>query len=571
MKKNIFYSIFLCCLFSCSTDEEIFNRSYQPNMVQETVTVLKEREQKYALDFPHRTRTRGSTNVMTGINDYRGYSYKLNSFPLGTALNVGNPIIDVDKLRTQESFYVGEIDINTQEMHSFSYSSFDRYSFKSKDTEKITTGFFIDLGLFSLGNKNTVENIYTKNVANETKRVFGQLDVNVLGRRYFISTSSNLINKIKIKYLHSSFIEEIHSITMREFIETYGALVLTNYFTGGRLTAIYSGIYTGDDNIDVKEENIDMDISATYGAPKEFTSGSANIGIGSEYYREEQTSKKISGIKVSIKAVGGNLNYATFSSPQDITNINIDLSKWMASLSADNYRMIDLDKGGLVPLSEFVLEENFKSHINRYLQANYLSSENNLQEPYIEILRREIQGFRFLIPSLVTKTGDRVLLGSELLDPTDSESTIEAKIQQWKNKKEKIYGLKILTRTFISDGDPILYDWTFDIGMHSFDENVFSKYIDKNNNMLYLLYDKKNSKSSNAVSILSLLSGDIKDKANMLKVGGNVRSEFSEKVGITIYDYDRALNLYGLTEFVSKLPEVSITPEELLNYDLIAL
>lgn len=53
---------------------------------------------------------------------------------------MGSPIIDVDKLKAQESFYVKDIDANVQDMTAFSYSTFDRYTYKSKDTEKVTTG-----------------------------------------------------------------------------------------------------------------------------------------------------------------------------------------------------------------------------------------------------------------------------------------------------------------------------------------------------------------------------------------------------------------------------------------------
>lgn len=573
MKKVIFYLVLIYSLYSCSDDEGIINCDNQLNLPYKTAVVLKERDSRYTLDFPQRVKTRSVVNVSAGINDYLGYSYDLNNFPLGTALNVGNPIIDMDKLRTQEGFYVKEIDVDIQDMHSFSYSSFDRYSFKSKDSEKITAGFSLNLGLFSLGNKNTVETIYTKNIANEAKRVFGQLDAYVWGRRHYITTSSNLKNKIKLKYLNKSFVEEIHSITMREFIETYGALVLTNYFTGGRLTAVYSGLYTSNDETDIKEKNIAIDISATYGAPKDSVSASANLGIGSKYYKEENSTKTVSGLEISVKAIGGNLNYASFSSPQNITNVNIDLSAWMASLSPETYRMVDIDKGGLVPLSEFVLEDNLKAHIVRYLENGGLNNQQlNLQEPYIEIIRREMQGFTFLVPLLVTKTGDRVSLGMELMNSTDSELTIATKMQQWVNKIEKMFGLKIVTKTVVSDLDPIYPGWTWEIApIEFFDVNAFAKYVDRDNNILYLLYDTKISNSFDAASVLSILPDGIKNKANALNIDHNYRLGSSRKVGFSIFGYNRALNLYALTEFVNQLPEITIAPEDLLEYELIAL
>ena len=43
------------------------------------------------------------------------------------------------------------------------------------------------------------------------------------------------------------------------------------------------------------------------------------------------------------------------------------------------------------------------------------------------------------------------------------------------------------------------------------------------------------------------------------------------KYGFTLYNYKRTLNLYGMTDFVEKLPTVEIDKEELLDYTLFAL
>ena len=49
----------------------------------------------------------------------------------------------------------------------------------------------------------------------------------------------------------------------------------------------------------------------------------------------------------------------------DITNYSIDLTPWLQSLNdPKTHTMIDLQDGGLYPISDFILEENFKQRYN---------------------------------------------------------------------------------------------------------------------------------------------------------------------------------------------------------------
>lgn len=95
--------------------------------------------------------------------------------------------------------------LESPKMEPFSYSTFDRYTLKSKDTEKVTTGFNINVKLFSFGNKKTVDEVFTKDVVNESKRVYGQLDIAMLGVRHKLPISLDLIKKIMLNYLNEIF------------------------------------------------------------------------------------------------------------------------------------------------------------------------------------------------------------------------------------------------------------------------------------------------------------------------------------------------------------------------------
>ena len=576
--KSLVILVITTTITSCVEEYEnadMLLKNKIPN--NEEILILKERNNKYPLDFPQRSKARNIASpreVSSAENDL-GNTYKLNYFPLGTAQNLGIIVANINKLKNDfGSAYVKTKNIGIQTANSFSYTTFERYTHKSKDTEKITHGINLDIRLFSIGNQGTIEKIYTTDIANETNRAYGQLDINIIGKRHTLEISSNSLNKIKLDYLDPTFRDELYSITMGEFIKQYGALVLTNFFTGGRVTALYSGIYSSNETTETKEKNIDESINASYGSKQDTASGGGNFGIGRKYFDEKKMTTKFTDMTLSIKAIGGNLSFPTFSSPQEITQVNIDLSSWMSSMSSpDSYKMIDIESEGLHPLSEFVLEENLKRHINDYLMGYYQFEPMKVQEPYIEILRREIQGFTLLITTLVTKNEDRVLI--DLKNVTDiSESLKLQYINDIANQKSKVYGLKIIQKSYSSDLEQIPPKNCFQLGF--FDENLFSKYIDSENNTMYLLYNGSKIKtlenSSNKKDFIREIFNKAKYATNKVDKNGVIISTPDEgKYGLSIYKYKRTLNLYGLTDFVNKLPTIDIDKEDLLDYEIVSL
>lgn len=276
---------------------------------------------------------------------------------------------------------------------------------------------------------------------------------------------------------------------------------------------------------------------------------------------------------LSVKAIGGNLSFPTFSSPQGLTQVNIDLSSWMSSMaSADSYRMIDIESEGLMPLSKFVLEKNIEQHISEYLYGRSIEQPMEVQEPYIEVLRRDIQGITMLITSLVTKNEDRVLIDLKNITPV-SESKKQEYIRQIANEKSKVYGLKIVNKSFVNDTIPIPPNNCFQLGFYK--EELFSKFIDKENNVIYLLYDGTKTKESNELMIkrdfIKEMFSNTRQLPDTDENGVSISFPQAVKCGLSIYNYERSLNLYGLKDFVNKLPTVNINKEDLLGYEIISL
>ena len=71
------------------------------------------------------------------------------------------------------------------------------------------------------------------------------------------------------------------------------------------------------------------------------------------------------------------------SSAVDIKNVNIDLSPWLSSLSdVDTHTITDVTSNGLCPLYAFLLEENFRTRMERTYLGQLLSNDKNILPLY---------------------------------------------------------------------------------------------------------------------------------------------------------------------------------------------
>ena len=576
--KRYLSIVFICLVIisSCSLDKENNFEDKETKGYCVSYTI-KERDSRYPLNLDiYKRKAKKSPDSSEPLSlekgDYLGCSYRLDNFPLGTSQNIGIPIINMKKLKKQESIYVTEREIGQQTATAFSYSDFNRYANKSKETEKINSGIKLNLGIFSIGSKKTMESIFTNSIINENKRIFGELNVEVLAKRYAIEMSPNLQKKITFNYIYPEIKEEMYTMGTANFIESFGPLVLTGFHTGGRVTAMYTGHYKSNHTTETMERNMDQDISASFG-----TNGEGSFGLGGSHYKETETSYEISDMKISVKSIGGNLSFTSFSAPKDIASLNVDLGGWINSMSSEtSYQMIDIIPKGLHLISDFFLERNILCDVQEYLSKGELPLKE-IREPYIEITRRDIQGLTFLVATLMTKRGDRILLAYQNLTPV-SEELKQQYIQSLTKEKSEVYGLKIIYTRNTSDVDPVIPSLTYELGFYH--ETLLKKYIDEKNNMLYLLYDgSKKGKSIQNIPLRAMIPdiiplSDWENPLYEIEIDENgVMSMVpdSGKYGFSIYNYEKTLDLYGLTDFVNKLPTIQVDDDDLFDYTLILL
>lgn len=526
--------LFLCMVafISCNEEQDL-NLSISQNDADKEI-VLKERDSCYPLILSQKkTKSRDTKSVPTvptlSFTDYLGRSFTCKHFPLGDPEDIKIQVVNIQKLMRDYPNYFWKNDIGKGEAQSFAYTIFDRYTENSSTTKKINNaGFSVNLGLFSFGAHKTMKEVFTTSKVEESKRIFGELNVQIRDASYYMQISSNIIKKIKLDYLTEDFKEELYSITPSEFFNNYGGFVLSSFFTGGRATALYTGIYRNNESTETKEKNMNTDMSASYGF-KFKTDKDGNVsaegGIGKDYSHATTSTNKIEAMETSVKTIGGSPFFSNFSIPTSVDNVNVNLSQWVSSLSdKSTHKIIDIADEGLLPLSDLLLEQNLKDAFMQYYTYGIEKIEN-IQEPYIRILvQPHGNTIVDVLAYLYTRFGNYILIKGT----TIPGALIKPTIAEFVDYLSKYFGLKIIQEQKIT---------MTNYNLSNIDFQNMKKFINPNDRITYLLFTIPNINTQYAFSI-----------------------------------YNKTIqNNYAFKDFINNLPEIQINQEDLFNYTIIAL
>ena len=569
MKKTILLlSIASLAMISCRMENNLVDSNNESQLNLETI-ILQERDSNSPLilkqdDFPITIAQKNSFSNTDPTKPldmvyYLGRAYKVTELPIGSARNVTLPVIDFDKLFSGNRNSILHKSIREGDSNYFSYSDFERYEANSTITKKVKGGFKLNLGIFSIGANSEMTRIFKYSNMQEKKRVYGELNVNIIASSYELMHDADDKKEIAEKYLDPMFLKKLYNNSYRNLINFYGPFIVTGFYSGGRATALYSGVNNKEASSESKEKNMNTDIRASYN----FNMGNdkkgdinAELGIGKGQGDGKSTSNEITNLEVSVKTLGGNGDFGVFSLPKKIEDISVNLSSWASSLNdPKTHTMIDLADNGLSPFSEYLLEENFKRGFSKYL-GQYNLPQNELTEPKI-IVRPQAFFYRNekeliqmteteLQVILVTRFGDYIFLDAkdilakenfkltpfihpDLVNMDDKIQVINAG-KAVKNRLGQIYKIKIETNV-----RPFTPGYLISNINISIDESKMKKYKNPNNNITYLLY-----------------------------------SEGQKKFAYAIYD-DFILGTYGIKEWVDNMPFTQISSQELYQYKIIGL
>lgn len=480
------------------------------------------------------------------IRYYLGRSYNFTDNDFGSPDGVGFPVIDIEKLLADHPDYYASLSLREAEATSFSFTSFDKYTELSNKTTTTNGGFSLNLGLFKIGAKHKYENVFSSNKVNETNRVFGELNAYIRDASYKILTTDNVKSKITEDYLRPDFLDELYNNPMGKLIENFGSYVITNFNSGGRATALFTGISTSNDDSATKTRSMDNSISASYGFKKADSShaGSLNFGIGNVNGSTIASANKISDFVASVKTYGGEFGFGTFTIPKKIDDININLNSWASSLNDRSKSvLVEFNQGGLVPLSDFLLEENFKQSFRVHILGAI--NRQSFIEPKIEIAS-EAGGFMSVY--LVTRFGDYIPIDNDEIDadvPADDHDEFIRRANIYKERKKNFYKINIIAsdrffETPLGGG----------ISLRGITESQMKKYKNPKNNITYLLFNGDVSYT------------DYKD--------GNKIKTYKRKLAYAIHD-DFILDTYGIRDWVNGMPTTDINFDELKTYLIVGL
>ena len=464
------------------------------------------------------------------------------TYVMGDFANVTFPIINLDALQVYDATYVSATHLNTSDRNVVTFADFDRYQYNSTVTKKVSSGFSLNFKVFSLGHKKTTTETFKTIIDNSDEATFGELSLYFINNQYGLQNAKDARNLYARKFLAKSFVRNLYNSTLASVLDNYGDFVVTGYLTGGKAFANYAGRNSTANTTEGKEKGLEKSINAS--VTYKGTTGSGELGFTSSNQSSSTSEFKSTDTFVQIKTFGGIQDGNAVVKACALSDLNVDLSSWFNSLNDDNnHTIIDVTDNSLFPLSDFVLEKNFKQRLDDTTNG-VLATYNEFVIPYMETARvmvRSTSAYEPLYdvcPVLVTRQGDRIIFKSSQVK-TDDELRKNNSAEQFAQKHqtilaqtEKLFSAEIgLEPNKKAKLTPMLRN-PLCIEVEDFDKSEYYRYYNASNSVEYVYNPKK-------------------------------------KVAFSYYvdeDEDDIAEVYGISSWVDSLPEKKISIGTLANY-----
>lgn len=562
MKRTMPFIILvvLVIVSSCLNDDYIRSTHNEATYLGDIILQERMHSLPKATNKPYKvlgstvTRSFSENNLIGDSDQMLGYSYSIGNSILGSIENIKFSVLDLEKIKKKYPTAVESNPVRSSSQQSFTFNGMNRYEENSQISRTVKTGFSLNVGLFKIGREKKMKELFKSSSSYESNRVYGELNLNVLGSQYKLLST---IDKRKIyarECLSPTFLTDLYRGTIGNLISTYGPFILRSYLTGGKALALYSGKSEKGTSAESREKGLTTDINAS--VTWESNSASANLSFGKNTGGGNSSSYETSETEVYIQTFGGNPALQAVVGPQKLDGLSVDLSAWVNSLNKDNYTIIDVTSGlsedqcGLYPMSDFVLEKNFRFRMDDTTNG-FLESIEDVLDPKVQIVKVLAR----VLPSgeklyevaavLNTRQGDKIILSDGTYkSASDEELRKNVDVQVMKEKIQSVYSK---TRTIFQGIEfTANYTTTYNpderiplcIRMDGFDSGRMSVYEDPNSRMIYI-YD---SSKRIAFSYLN-----------------------DEEYGDYVLDY------YGIRDWVDSLPKRKISIMILQNYMIIGL
>lgn len=498
-------------------------------------------EEKRILSKPQ---TRKSNSGKDEI--FLGYSYKIKdrNHIQGSINSLGFPIIDIDSIRKYRPSYLQEKLITVTETNIFTYNNLDKYLYDSRFGKKVSSEFTFNPKVFATEKKEAI----TKLFGNIEKATYGELEVSFIkGQSTLNHLPSSRLWYIS-QFQNHIFTNILYNAPMASILNEFGEFILTDYFTGGKVYALFASKAKEGTTAQQKEDDMYTSINTSVINLNNATS--INLGFNGSNF-DATTTFKSTDTYLDMKTFGGEVSQSVAINTK-VSNINIDLTPWRYSLKdMANNTMIDIADNSLYPLSAFVLEQNFKQRLddtfNEILPAN-----KELVPPRIEIVRvlarttPSNEALYDVAAVLVTRQTDRIILSDamassatdEELRKNENNEVFIQKVEKIATEKSKLFSSDIeISYNKDTKLNPTLKS-PLSIELTGFNERNFYRFYYEKTNIEYI-YDP----ATHLCLSYYINKGD-----------------------------DRILDIYGIRNWIESLPEKKISITTLANsYKIIGL
>lgn len=518
----LFLSIIAMILASCSElDEQNWNTSENNSEIHDTIyqtrnpnlPCVKTHEIVYVNLMTSRTSGNEDKNGNSG--ELLGFSYKIGNTILGDPQNVGFQVIEVNKVIDYEPSLLSRNRIGKSSINSFSYTSYDDFLQKSQLTKKSSSGFSINVfNLFKIGRKKKNTQVFASYISDSTHSVYGEANVAYYNSEFKLNSSEGSLHTYALSCLSKSFIRNLYGAPVGDILGNYGDFILTDYITGGKMTALFAGMTKSTVTVKERLQAMNKEITASI----DFKSSKDSVNFSLDSLKIGKSNGTISGMKkyleksyACINTYGGKHGITMMDNPLNLHTSTINLTPWAQSLDDVNtHTIVSIGDGGLIHLSDVVLEDNYKKRL-KYTSAGYLNGYSKFSQTFIEISRyyikhsskydKDLYGIAAI---LNTRQGDKIIL----TDPSDNNLTEDelmknednnvffAKASKIADKIKKIFSIDIKSNVYGHFNthimDPLCELVTVDFdNMHWFEnKNTRLKYIyNKEHKIAFSVYD----------------------------------------------------------------------------------
>lgn len=491
-----------------------------------------------------------------------GAIYHIGNGFIGDPENIGNNgIIDIESMLkdVRSKKFLHNTSINTTELALSAYSSNNEMTYVNNNSYKIDASADLNLWIFKTKITATYNKIFNTSHYTKNDNFYGKIDLIYKYQKINIEDTDIAMKTIAYRNLDDNFLYSIYMGSIEDYLESNGFLVLSNFYTGARLTALYHTNSTKETSSKLDSTSFDSSIKTSF----KWGSVGGDLKIGFTKNEGSQTNNNSTSNKLGcyIKAFGGAPGFQSPSNISDLYNSNpIEYGEWYKSLSnKDNLVITDVGNDGIIPISKLVLEKNFKQRINNYISnfgvVDRVYIRENI-EPSVKIY--PIKATDYDIPtafvSIETRHGDCInILDNELMNRINLNESLgyndsyKKDIDDIFQNISKVFKCKIVSYDNMaychfynldSSYDNIMPNsenqiWKYTTVRFSFKTNGdIYKFRNPNSNIMYV-YDRKNK------SAFSFYEDD--------------------------EDQGYITDCYGITEWINSIPEKKISMSDLIN------